>query len=189
MEQVEDKRTAILEAALKLIAENGFHGTAMSKVAKEARVSAGIIYHYFDSKDDLIDDLYRTVKRKSAHIVLENYDPSQPLRAQIRQIWEDTFKYCLRHPQEVIFMEQYKTSPYYRTEVEADVSQYFAPIISCIERARQEMIIKDLPQSVIATLTLDVASSLAQKQSAGLINLTDELVEQIIDALWEAIRE
>ena len=189
MNQVEDKRTAILEAALKLISENGFHGTAMSKVAKEAGVSAGIIYHYFDSKDDLIDDLYRTVKRKSADTVLESYDPSQPLRAQIRQIWEDTFKYCLRHPQEVIFMEQYKTSPYYRTEVEADVSQYFAPIISCIERARQEMIIKDLPQSVIATLTLDVASSLAQKQATGLINLTDELVEQIIDALWEAIRE
>ncbi len=86
-------------------------------------------------------------------------------------------------------MEQYKTSPYYRTEVEADVSQYFAPIISCIERARQEMIIKDLPQSVIATLTLDVASLLVQKQSVGLIDLTDELVEQIIDALWEAIRE
>ena len=49
------------------------------------------------------------------------------------------------------------------------------------------MIIKDLPQPVIATLTLDVASSLAQKQAAGLIDLTDELVAQIIDVLWEAI--
>ena len=52
MTQAEDKRTAILQATLRLISENGFHGTAMSKVAKEAGVSAGIIYHYFDSKDD-----------------------------------------------------------------------------------------------------------------------------------------
>ena len=51
------------------------------------------------------------------------------------------------------------------------------------------MIIKDFPEAVITTLTVDVASSLAQKQAAGLIDLTDELVEQIIDALWEAIRQ
>lgn len=43
MKPVEDKRQAILEATLRLISENGFHGTAMSKVAKEAGVSAGII--------------------------------------------------------------------------------------------------------------------------------------------------
>jgi AcrR family transcriptional regulator len=189
MNQVEDKRTAILEATLRLISENGFHGTAMSKVAKEAGVSAGIIYHYFDSKDDLIDDLYKMVKRKSAHALLENYDQSQPLTAQIRQIWENTFKYYLRNPREAIFLEQYITSPYYRTEIEAEVSHYFAPIATCFERAHQEMIIKDLPQPVIATLTLDVASSLAQKQAAGFIDLTNELVEQIIDALWEAIRQ
>ncbi len=58
MERVDDKRAAILAATLRLISKNGFHGTAMSKVAKEAGVSAGIIYHYFDSKDELMDELY-----------------------------------------------------------------------------------------------------------------------------------
>ncbi len=38
-----DKRDAILKATLNLVSENGFHGTPMSKIAKEAGVSAGII--------------------------------------------------------------------------------------------------------------------------------------------------
>ena len=63
MEQVTDKKQAIFDATLRLISENGFHGTAMSKVAKEANVSTGIIYHYFESKDDLIAELYRHAKK------------------------------------------------------------------------------------------------------------------------------
>jgi AcrR family transcriptional regulator len=47
MDHVEDKRRAILAATLRLISKNGFHGTAMSRVAQEAGVSTGIISHYF----------------------------------------------------------------------------------------------------------------------------------------------
>jgi len=56
-----DKRGAILDAALHLIAERGFHNTPVSKIAEVSGVSAGIIYHYFDSKDELIQELYREV--------------------------------------------------------------------------------------------------------------------------------
>ena len=51
------------------------------------------------------------------------------------------------------------------------------------------MIIKDFPPAVISALTIDVATSLAQKQANGLITLTPELIEQVIDASWEAIRQ
>ena len=53
--QLEDKRTKILEATLRLISEKGFHGTPISKVAKEAGVSTGIIYHYFKDKHELLN--------------------------------------------------------------------------------------------------------------------------------------
>ena len=103
MDKIEDKRTAILDATLRLISKNGFHGTAMSKVAKEAGVSAGIIYHYFDGKDDLIDELYKSVKRDSAKATLQNYDQNQPLRIQIRQIWENIFRFFSSTPRKRCF--------------------------------------------------------------------------------------
>lgn len=68
-------------------------------------------------------------------------------------------------------------------------SPYYRPITACFERAQQERIIKDFPQAVITTLTLDVATSLAQKQATGLLTLTNKLIEQIIDASWEAIKQ
>ena len=163
MDHVEDKRQAILDATLRLISKNGFHGTAMSKIAQEAGVSTGSIYHYFDSKDELIDELYKAIKRKSARAILENLDQTQPLKTQIRQILRNVIRYSIRHPQESAFVEQYMRSPYYHPGIDAELSQDYQPLHACFERARREMIIMDYPQDVLNILTLAVATSLAQK--------------------------
>lgn len=189
MDQVEDKRQAILDATLRLISKNGFHGTAMSKVAQEAGVSTGIIYHYFSGKDELINELYKEIKRKSVPKLLENFDRNQPIKTQIRQILANIIRYSIRHAQESAFVEQYVRSPYYHPHIDTVLSECYQPLNACFERAKQEMIIKDFPPVVISSLTLDVATSLAQKQANGLITLTNELIEQIIDASWEAIRQ
>ena len=57
-----DKREAILEAMLDLIVERGFHDAPMSVLAKRSGASAGVIYHYFPSKDELIRAVYERVK-------------------------------------------------------------------------------------------------------------------------------
>lgn len=189
MKQVEDKRQAILEATLRLISKNGFHGTAMSKVAKEAGVSAGIIYHYFDSKDDLIDALYKEIKRGFGRMINESFDRTQPLKTQIRQILGLMIRYYIKRPLESAFVEQYTRSPYYGPDIEQETAHYYLPLLDCFQRSQQEMIIKGFPAPVMHTLTVDVATSLAQKHAAGAITLTDELIEQIIDACWEAIRQ
>ena len=107
MVYVEDKRQAILDATLRLISKNGFHGTAMSKVAQEASVSTGIIYHYFSGKDELINELYQAIKSKWLAKLVENFDQTQPLKTQIRHLLGHIVHYSIRHAQESAFVEQY----------------------------------------------------------------------------------
>lgn len=53
--KIRDQRKAeIMSAALELFATEGYHSTPISKIAKKAGVSKGLIYNYFDSKEDLI---------------------------------------------------------------------------------------------------------------------------------------
>lgn len=62
------KREAILQAALELVAEKGLPNTfmsqisSMSQISRQARASAGVIYHYFESKDELLQTLYLRIK-------------------------------------------------------------------------------------------------------------------------------
>lgn len=54
-----DKYYAILEGALKVFAENGFHKSQVSRIAKEAGVADGTIYLYFKKKEDILTSLFQ----------------------------------------------------------------------------------------------------------------------------------
>src|SRR5262249_42795970 len=53
-----DKRRAILDAAITVFARQGFHSARVSDVAAEAGVASGLVYHYFDSKDQMLNELF-----------------------------------------------------------------------------------------------------------------------------------
>jgi AcrR family transcriptional regulator len=50
-------RTSILEAAERVFARRGFHDTKVADIAREAKLAAGTLYNYFDSKDDIFRSL------------------------------------------------------------------------------------------------------------------------------------
>jgi AcrR family transcriptional regulator len=53
--QAEKRRLQILETALTVFASNGFKGTSIKDIAEAAGISQGLMYHYFTSKDDLLE--------------------------------------------------------------------------------------------------------------------------------------
>jgi len=57
-QQATDKRRVILDAAVKVFAREGFHGCRVADIADEAGVAYGLVYHYFRSKDEILDTLF-----------------------------------------------------------------------------------------------------------------------------------
>ena len=53
-----DKRRVILDAAVRVFARQGFHACRVSDIADEAGVAYGLVYHYFASKDEVLDTLF-----------------------------------------------------------------------------------------------------------------------------------
>jgi TetR/AcrR family fatty acid metabolism transcriptional regulator len=53
-----DKRRQILDAAIRVFARQGFHATRVADIADEAGVAYGLVYHYFRSKDEVLDELF-----------------------------------------------------------------------------------------------------------------------------------
>src|SRR5205085_7273548 len=53
-----DKRRVILDAAVRVFARQGFHTCRVADIADEARVAYGLVYHYFSSKEEILDTLF-----------------------------------------------------------------------------------------------------------------------------------
>jgi TetR/AcrR family transcriptional regulator, fatty acid metabolism regulator protein len=54
----QDKRKVILDAAIRVFAEHGYHGSRVGDIAEDAGVAHGLLYHYFASKDDVLRTIF-----------------------------------------------------------------------------------------------------------------------------------
>lgn len=206
-----EKREAILRAALELIAEHGLQHTPMSLISKRSGASAGIIYHYFESKDDLLQSLYYRIKGGMNRAILAADDPQQPLAKRFQALWLSIFHYCLAHPQEMLFLEQYESMPTVKQqdmEPQGEMKTIYDKMMEdlhCQELLKDEVppetyalyglvydlrrqdLLKDLPHKVVGEFTLGIALRLARQVAAGQSTLNEAALNEIARACWDAI--
>jgi TetR/AcrR family transcriptional regulator, fatty acid metabolism regulator protein len=81
-----DKRRVILDAAVRVFARQGFHTCRVSDIADEAGVAYGLVYHYFQSKDEVLDTLFLERWNILLDAIGEIDARDQSARAKLRSI-------------------------------------------------------------------------------------------------------
>lgn len=75
----EEARNRIINAAIKLFSLKGYHGTSISDIAKEAQISKGLAYNYFESKQDLLRAIFESMMQQGYDIVEGLFEEPDPL--------------------------------------------------------------------------------------------------------------
>jgi len=104
------RRQEILEAALKLFAEKGYHQTSMSEIAKAAEFSIGTLYGFFKNKEELFYMLFNEEIEGITRQVQDRLAPLQNPSAKLEAMLESLFDYFeKRHEAFDIFSANHKT--------------------------------------------------------------------------------
>jgi TetR/AcrR family transcriptional regulator, repressor of fatR-cypB operon len=183
-----DKREAILEAALHLFVERGFFGTAVPEIADRAGVGAGTIYRYFESKEALVNAIYRQEKLRLAHDILGDFPASAPTREQFRLLWNRMVTFATEHPQSFIFLELHHHARYLDAEsraVEHRISELITGVVVSAQ-ARHEL--KAGPPRLLMGLVMGAFVGVIRscvEVEQPLESADWKLAEQCV---WEAIR-
>lgn len=183
-----NKRDDILKSTINLISQNGFHGTPMSMIAEEAGVGAGTIYRYFDSKEDLINELYLEVKREISQAMMEGFTLDASTEESFKRVWFNTYRYCMQNPQKMIYLEQFQNSPYLTLETEAATQEFMAPIFSAIQAVVETGEIKAMPFEIMSIFVHDVTVALAKRHISGALVMDQANLELAAQACWDAVK-
>jgi AcrR family transcriptional regulator len=185
-----EKRDAILQAALVVIAERGLHDSPMSLIVQRSGVSAGTIYHHFANKDDLIHALYRHVKTTFNRALSAGYVPTLSREVAFRQMWLNAYRFYRTHPNESRFLDQYENSPYYQPRIpEGEIveEENLPDLYNLFYGPSEQSIVKDLPIDALYELSIGVAARLAKHRLAGLPDLDEHTLEAIADTCYQAV--
>ena len=109
-----DKKQAILDTALRLFVSKGFNATSTASIAKEAGVATGTLFHHFSTKNEVINQLFLSIKQEfSSHIlaITINSDAVEnDLEADANQLWQRAIDWAIEQPLKQQFFLQYSMS-------------------------------------------------------------------------------
>jgi TetR/AcrR family transcriptional regulator, fatty acid metabolism regulator protein len=81
-----DKRRLLLDAAIRVFAEKGYHACRVGDIAKAADVSYGLLYHYFPSKEAVLETIFRETWSDMLAAVSGIEEAGGPAREQVRRV-------------------------------------------------------------------------------------------------------
>ncbi len=189
-----DKRTAILKAAMELIAANGFHGAPTAMIATKACVGTGTIYRYFADKEVLIKEVFNDVEARLNLALQRDYPTDQSVRRRLDHYYNGLLRFLIDNPMEFKFLGQFYDSPYgvalRRDKIFAQTNSEDRcdTIKGLFEQGIAEGVIKSLPIPTLFALFIGTLISVARDHILGFVHLDEHLMQLTADACWDAIR-
>jgi TetR/AcrR family transcriptional regulator, repressor of fatR-cypB operon len=178
------KREAILDAMLDIVVERGFHDAPMSLVAQRSGASAGVIYHYFASKEAIIQALYERIRDLKRASILEGFSLDQNPRDTFIQGCLNTYAFYRKHKREMRFYEQYAHAGFTCAPENAPADERAAAFAHRFSSQSKGGVLNEWPPEVLNELTLNLVIRLA-----GLPRkLPEPLLREIAGNMWQVVK-
>ncbi len=139
-----EKEQKILDNALPLFVEKGFHGTTTAEIAKTAGVATGTLFHYFKTKEELIDHLYIYTKESILEEVQEDYDQTKTFKENVKSLWLKFVCLGIKNPYKFSFIMSFHCSPYITSFTKNRIEDKFIELLEVYKKGFEEGKIKEM---------------------------------------------
>jgi AcrR family transcriptional regulator len=153
-----DRRNAILSAATRVIASQGL-GAATAAIAKEAGVSNGSLFLYFDTKPTLLNELYVELKTEMGTAAITGLPADVGLREQVRHMWQQWLRWATTNPEKRRALAQLEVADDITAESHRVVRQAQVDMADLLERSRANGPMQDVPLGFVLTLAAAMADA------------------------------
>ena len=179
-----DKRRIILDAAVRVFARQGFHTCRVSDIADEAGVAYGLVYHYFQSKDEVLDTLFLERWDVLLEAIREIDASTQPARDKLRAIAGFIIDSYRHDPElmKVIIVEVTRAANSFGAAHLGKITEAYAQIRGIVEQAQQDGEFRDAVTAEFAAMAFYGAiEQVLTGWIFGLLEDSDESYERAKD--------
>jgi TetR/AcrR family fatty acid metabolism transcriptional regulator len=165
-----DKPQQIIDAALRVFARKGYWNSRVSDIARTARIAAGTIYLYFETKEDILITVFRVKMAEFVSTLWRAIAAEADAVAKIRRLVQMHFDILEREPElaEVVQIELRQGQKFFRGPASQEINAYFALISSVLEEGvASGQFRRDLPVKVATKMLFGAMDQMATSWVLG----------------------
>jgi|SRR5215813_3067287 len=181
----DEKRSAILEAATRVIVTQGLSAPTAG-IAKEAGIANGSLFTYFDTKVDLFNQLYLELKEDMASAAMKNIRKDAELREQVFHIWQNWMNWAVSFPEKRRALAQLGVSDEITPSTRSAAHKTMAGIAELLERTRANGPMRRVPMGFVVAIMNSVAEATMDFMTQDPTNAKKHC-EVGFEALWRVV--
>lgn len=184
-----EKKEQIYQAAIRLFNHNGFENTPTSQIAKEAGVATGTLFHYFKTKDSLINSLFLKCKETLISIILSDIHEGMTYRSKMKQIYFNSLNWGLKYTEEFLFLKYFSNTNYINEITKIEARSIFSGLMNLLKEGMNQEIIRKAPDQFIFTVATSFFMSSIEYFIKNNQMIHDEaFVEEAFSFIWNSIK-
>lgn len=182
-----DRKALIVTTARKIIVQNGLFDAAVGKIAKAAGIPVGSVYTYFESKEALINEIFREAKQEMGAYIFQPIVPEVSEKKALNIYWERAVDFGLANQEKFFFAEQFANSPLIQSSTQAEIKTQFAPVFRLLENGISKGLLKPMDvfvmHNIVYTNIVGTIKYFAQFDT----EILQELKNQLFECCWDSI--
>ena len=183
-----DKRVKIIETALELFVNQGLQQTSMAQISKVSKVAVGTIYHHFESKDQLVQEIYIHIKKSFGKATL--FSESERKYTFKERFWikmKSSYEFFALHPFYFLFDEMHNHSPLISKKLREEATKYYQESYDLINEGIEKDIFSSKHIHIIGPWVYNAISTLIKIKINNEIELPEEDLKDFIIMTWIGI--
>ncbi len=187
-DRISIRKDRLMQSALSLFADHGYHAASIPIIAKEAGIATGSVYNYVSSKDELVNELFWAWQTRLMDLVRGDF-PEGTARERFAHLWQRLFTFASEHPKAFQFLVSHLEGQYLEPRCRALEEEFLDFSREFVREGQASGAIRGGEPQLIVSLYMGAFVQFFQKSRQGRGEFSAENAKVLEEMCWAALQK
>ena len=142
MSKHEERKQEILNHALDLFVEKGYHATHTSEISEKVGIASGTLFNYFNKKEEIINALYIQIKTEIFSKIFTSKESEEHIFSFLKRVWMNFVSWGVKNYNKILFICQMEDSPIISPDIKSRMEEKKTEYLSTYQEAVDQGFLK-----------------------------------------------
>lgn len=182
------RKQKILLTMLELVVKQGVHGTTMSQLARETGMASSTLYHYYNNKQAILNDIYRMIREDFGTILIQNSE-GKTKEEIYKSYWMNLYQYYISNPLAFKFYEFVANPPIISQELIEETKVFMDLHAKYFWDGTKDKTLKNMNIALLVQLSYGTVVAAVRLKVFNIIQMNDKQLNDAMNASWDMARK
>lgn len=183
-----EKKEKIFKAALNMIKRTGVHSLAMGQLSKDSGIAAGTFYHYFSSKDMMLQETFLYCHKRAATIGAKAVKSDEPYKTRFSNLINNWYEHFSKNSTELFFIQESEAGYSVTNNIIRESRVFYSDVFTFLNSGTDKNAFRDIDAKLKMQFIFQSIFATIKYETTFENKLSREDLDEVIEICWHGLK-